>query len=356
MIRPLLFVWVLLWPSVARAAEQQTVFVRILERYVQGDLDVEAANSQERGYVHLRARGGAILTGSGRIVHGALTLGDPVAHGTCSVRYSGHERRYQGLLHVRAEGDRLVLINELPLESYVASVVASEMLPGWPLEALKAQAILARTFALKGGDHESRGLCDLTHCQVYAGKVTPQSIEAAQATRGLVLEYGGHPISPLYHAACGGMRASNQVVFGGLAVPYLREEGDRFCLDSPYAKPWKVRVTSNELSRALGVPAVETVSVLDRDAGGWVARVLVDRKKITGYHFWQAIGRQIGWGGLKSLRFTVSKQADGFEFAGKGLGHGVGLCQWGARGRALAGWSYRRILASYYPGTSLRRM
>ncbi|MNY18352.1 Amidase enhancer precursor [compost metagenome] len=98
------------------------------------------------------------------------------------------------------------------------------------------------------------------------------------------------------------------------------------------------------------------MTLRDRSPGGWVAGVEVDGTPLSGYRFWQAIGRHLGWGLLKSLNFEVRREGTAFAFVGKGLGHGVGLCQWGARGRALAGWDWRRILMAYYPGTRVQEV
>jgi len=222
------------------------------------------------------------------------------------------------------------------------------------MESLKAQAVLARTLAVKGGDHPDGSLCDLTHCQVFSGDRSAQGRQVALATRGLILTYGGLPVTGLYHSTCAGARASNQAIFGGRAVSYLQGGPDPFCQASPHARPWRAIVSRAELAAALGVPSVEAIVLLDRTPGGWVTRLSVDGQRMTGYRFWQAIGRHLGWGELKSLRFMVRREGDRFVFTGIGLGHGVGLCQWGARGRAIAGRDYRRVLAAYFPGTQLK--
>ncbi|MNT63636.1 Amidase enhancer precursor [compost metagenome] len=100
---------------------------------------------------------------------------------------------------------------------------------------------------------------------------------------------------------------------------------------------------------------MKSLAVLTHSEGGWVAQVAADGRKMTGYRLWQALGRELGWGLLKSMRFTVRRDGNAFVFEGHGLGHGVGLCQWGAKGQAEKGISYARILASYYPGTAIAR-
>jgi stage II sporulation protein D len=336
--------------------------VRILERWL-GDR-VEVRSSQGaflpggrvvNGRLMLEARGNQLRL-NGQIVLGAnLEIGRPVESSHVEVRWAGGSRKYPGRLRVRADRGKLLLYNELPLEAYVAGVVSAEMPESWPLAALRAQAVLARTLALKGGDHPGGKLCDLTHCQVYAGERSSEGVQVALETRGHVLTYNGSLIQPLFHSTCGGERVSNATIFGGAPLPYLLEGSDPYCGESPHSSRWSVRVLNSELARALDLPRVESLAVVSQSEGGWVAQVAVGGKTMTGYRFWQAVGRELGWGVLKSMRFEVRKDGNAFVFNGRGLGHGVGLCQWGARGQAAKGIPYARILASYFPGTAIAR-
>ena len=284
-----------------------------------------------------------------------LRIARPDASSGFEVRLQGRPRRYPGMLRARAERDRLILTNELPLESYVTGVVSAEMPDYWPSDALRAQAVLARTLALRGGNHPGSTLCDLTHCQAYAGQLNPRALRAVRDTAGQALTYHGGLIQPLFHSTCGGERAANATIFGGGALPYLQEGSDPYCAGSPHAGGWSARILPSELAQALGVAQVERLDVRTRDAGGWVAELSQDGRLMSGYRFWQAVGSRLGWGVLKSMRFTVRRERDAFLFEGKGLGHGVGLCQWGARGRAEQGLPYPRILDAYYPGTAIAR-
>lgn len=340
-------------------ANGRSVEVRILERRVERTLEIQVPRGTSiqpafatSGRLRLEAQDNRLLL-NGRPIRDELRIGRPEAYSGFGLRIQGQIRQYPGMLRARAEGDRLILVNVLPLEAYVAGVVSAEMPDGWPPSALEAQAVLARTLALNGGNHPRSGLCDLTHCQVYAGQRKPAAQQAAQNTAGQVLTYRGGLIQPLYHSTCGGERASNAVIFGGTALPYLQEGADPHCAVSPHAATWHVRVLPAELARALGLPRVERVEVRARSLGGWVAEIEQDGRRMSGYRFWQAVGSELGWGVLKSMRFTVRREGDAFVFEGKGLGHGVGLCQWGARGQAARGVPYRQILASYYPGTAL---
>lgn len=351
----------LLWEGTAHAA-LRPVEVRILERRVNRTVEVRAPQGAVRipghptgGRLRLEARGNAVWLEGRPLSTPELRIGSSPGAGGFEVRWPGNRRTYAGSLRVRAERNQLTLLNEVPLETYVAGVVSAEMPEHWPVAAHRAQAVLARTLALRGGDHEQGRLCDLTHCQVYAGARVPEAMQAAQDTWGQVLTYQGALIQPLFHATCGGERVSNATVFGGAPVPYLQPGTDPFCAASPHARAWSVRILPSELARALGMPDVSHLEVSDRSAGGWVGQVIVDDRPLSGYRFWQAVGRELGWGVLKSMRFGVRRDGEAFVFEGSGLGHGVGLCQWGARGQAERGIPYARILGSYYPGTAIAR-
>lgn len=329
--------------SPALAREPGRVEVRLLERRGLHELLVLAPVA-----MHLKAVGNSLLLDGRRSA--------PVRLGQdgFAVRLKEGARRYPGRLMVRAHEGVLELVDDAPLEAYVAGVVAAELPRGWPMAAQEAQAVLARTLALRGGDHVGDRLCDLTHCQAFAGIAEGEASRATAATRGLVLTFNGSLAQPLYHSTCGGTLASNQVVFGGGAVEYLQEARDAFCAASPHAAAWSVRVRPDEVARALGRSRVGVLAVTDRSAGGWVRAVHVDGVRTSGYRLWQALGREIGWGAVKSVNFTVRREPGAFVFTGRGLGHGVGLCQWGAKGRAEAGWDFRRILGAYFPGTLVR--
>ncbi len=341
-------------------AQGRPVEVRILERWVDRTVEVRipAGTSVQPGFAGngrllIKASESQLLLNGNLVLGPELHIGRPVDSSTFEIHWKGRKRKYPGMLRVRAESDQLVLLNVLPLETYVSGVVSAEMPESWPLPALRAQAVLARTLALKGGDHPGGRLCDLTHCQVYAGDRNSDAVHVAQETRGQVLTYRGALIQPLFHSTCGGERASNATIFGGAALPYLQEGTDPYCDGSPHAAGWSVRVLESELAHALDVDQLKRLEVIEQSQGGWVARISRDGFPMTGYRFWQAVGKQLGWGVLKSMRFNVRHEDNAYVFEGKGLGHGVGLCQWGAKGQADKGIPHARILGSYYPGTTI---
>ncbi|MGC8903579.1 SpoIID/LytB domain-containing protein [Thermus sp.] len=259
-------------------------------------------------------------------------------------------RVYRGGVRLLARGRKLLVVNLVSLEDYLLGVLPGEMPEGFPLEALKAQAVVARTFAVSRLNPKAPyDLCAGERCQVYLGfSAEKERYRAAvAATRGQVLSYGGRAISALYHADSGGMTAGNEEVFGQ-ALPYLRPRPD------PYAKGpkslWRMRVEkarAAKVLRALGFrPAGEDPPrVLERSPSGRVWRVRLLGVELRGLE----AGRFLRLLGLPSTLVEFQ----GFEALGRGLGHGVGLSQWGAKGMAEAGYGHREILGHYFPGTFL---
>jgi stage II sporulation protein D len=286
------------------------------------------------------------------------------------------ERVLEGTLEVAARDRELLAVNEVPGDSYLTAVIAGELPRGWPAEALKTQAVVARTYILKNKErHRADGydFCDLAHCQVYKGVGTPNTsvAQAVLQTAGELLFFEGKPMEVFFHSACGGHTASVEDVWKSPARPYLRGQSDQdpqsvhaFCRSSPDYR-WRLEMKSQELATVLAFtreegPRLGTLlqfDVLDTASSGWVRRVRArfagETLDLSGYQFYLLWGRTNRWHELKSGFFTVSKKGDTYLFEGRGLGHGIGLCQWGAAGRARAGADYRHILAQYFPGSQV---
>ncbi len=264
-------------------------------------------------------------------------------------------------VEVVREADGLAVVEELPIDVYVAGVVGGEMPAGFPPEALKAQAVAARSFALvrKLEAEASRrpwhlGASALS--QVYAGGAPGAAARAAaQATRGEVLVHGSELVEAYFHASCGG-RTERGADALGRDLPYLASVPCGRCNDSPGVR-WTVSIAARELGALLGLGGpVTRVEVTDRTSTGRAAKIAVEaagrRASLSGAE----VRQRIGFSRLPSLAFEVSERRGTFTFAGRGRGHGAGLCQWGAAGMAREGKDYREILAHYYPGTELLRM
>ena len=256
---------------------------------------------------------------------------------------------------VRAEEIRIEVargvVKTVDLEEYVAGVVAAEVPPAWPLEALKAQAVAARTFAVAQKIAQGPGArAHLTASvldQVYKGTSEPSAREAARATAGEVLTYGAAPIAAYFSASCGGRSETAEAAFN-LApgtTPYIVSEAD---VDE---RPWTKELKLSEIGKALHAD-VKTVKIVKRTASGRAKSLTLGQRSITAVELRQLLG----YSALPSLLFDVSVKGDVAVFTGRGSGHGVGLCQWGAHDRALKGATYREILAHYYPGAEIRRM
>lgn len=250
---------------------------------------------------------------------------------------------YPGTVTIRARGQGLEIINRVEQTPYVAGTLAAEMDRDWPIEALCAQAIATRTFALTRR-HETAQVCDTTHCQLYRGwRSDRAALQAAQATAGTWLAYDRKPAETLYASTCGGIRRANHVIFGGRPLPYLQGGPDPHCRRSPHWGPWCV------------VLDAEDVTVQQRDHVGLPVVMAWNHRQMPVLDFWEMVAPGRGWTGMRSLNFDLKRDRDHLVMTGTGLGHGVGMCQWGAREMALTGRSFAKILEFYYPGTRLRR-
>ena len=330
----------------------------------------------------------------------ALTLtsegdaGVTVRHVEFGVGYAFHnfeDRTYSGkLLAVVDAHGTLALVDALPLERLAAGIVPSEIFPRAPAEALKAQAVTARgeILAKIGARHlgDPYLLCAEQHCQVYKGLAAQErSTDAAVvATAGEALfTKAGHLVDSVYSAVCGGHTEDNDVVWGGPPDPSLRGRpddahglsfagpdrtmtdgalrrflatNDGYCSGTPFAKPdkyrWERKFTASEvdsLAEHLGVGHVKAMIVAGRGVSGR-ARAL----KIEGDAGVATVGPELAirrlFKNLNSGMFLVERDAAGWTFRGGGWGHGVGMCQVGAIGRAERGEDYRAILRWYFSG------
>lgn len=283
------------------------------------------------------------------------------AEGGVRVELPGLTRTYAGALRVTLEGSTLRLLNEVALEDYLPSVVHAEA-SGSPRAALEAQAIVSRTFAAAGLKRHARAgyhLCDLAHCQVYRGRAesSPEAEAAVKATRSQVLLVGGVALRPaFFHASCGGHTSRAADVFGeeaaGSAVSDV-EGGAPRCGGPDFE--WTAEVERDALARALGVkPTGTAVEPLRRDAAGRLVELRSFGVRLSGNEFGSKVGRALGWQVLRSMKFTSVESDTTVRFKGTGLGHGVGLCQRGAKALAARGVDAKGILQRYFPESPVR--
>jgi stage II sporulation protein D len=251
-------------------------------------------------------------------------------------------------------------VEELPFEEYVAGVIAGEMPASFPPEALKAQAVAARSYALtrkleavaagRGWD-VGAGVIS----QVYRGGAGAAPRAAAEGTAGEVLVRGMEPVEAYFHAACGGRTEAGLAALGR-DLPYLAPVECGRCQAAPRVR-WRVVFDAAELGRVAGLGgAPQGVRVALRTGTGRAERVELTRGRRSVALTAADLRRRLGYSRLPSLAFEVSAAAGGFAFEGRGQGHGAGLCQWGAAALAREGKTYREILAHYYPETEVVRM
>ena len=346
-----------------------------------------------------------------------LSLSDPmVVYPTVKTSYLDvyHESRdatsswqaYRGRLHLAGQAQGVYLINVLPLDAYLAGVVPSEVPQAFPAESLKAMAVVARSYCLSHAErHKSEGfdLCSEVHCQVYRGLAmeAESSNRAVLETLGEVLSYRGKPANTTFHACCGGYGADVEAAWPqNGSVPYLcgkpdfeeileqdlgsdrglrqwlPTKGGAYCAAAGRFR-WEERIRWNDLESKLeqslpqivgkdfkGLGTLKEFRITTRDASGRVAQLLIEGSKGTylvggDATRWLTSSGKVGPGGLNSSLFVIDVENTGAErvvrLRGAGWGHGVGLCQEGAAGRARAGQTYRQILQHYYAGTEVSK-
>jgi stage II sporulation protein D len=286
--------------------------------------------------------------------------------GTLTVGRADHpgseDWRVRGELEVRRTPRGLTAINVLSIEDYLVPTVAAEMSPTWEIEALRAQAVASRTYALHqrlvraGQPYDVRAD---TASQRYRGVVdeSPSVRRAVESTRSCRLIRRGQPIVAAFHSSSGGRTASAEEVWGR-PLDYLvslEVEGE----DISPETYWRVVLPGATLRRALqgagwetGTP--EAVRILSRSQSGRVSRLRVEGSRGSAEMSGRELRRAVGETVLRSTHFSVRPTDRGaFVFAGTGYGHGVGMSQWGARAMAARGVGHEDILATFYPGTQL---
>jgi stage II sporulation protein D len=237
-------------------------------------------------------------------------------------------RNYHGKLVILADGAELVPIINMDIEVAVASAVAAESPPLAPLEALAAQAVVTRSYYTAAPHrHALFDFCDTTHCQFLRRAPSARSLssQAAAMTRGLILFYRGAIVPALFSASCGGQtRKLRQIGMHAEGYPYFSVRCE-VCLR--HAKKWTTRISIRDAAPILA------------HTGSEQARLQVDRK--------------LGWETIPGNNYSVKIEGKTVVLTGRGAGHGVGLCQLGTAALARQGWSYARILAHYFPGTTI---
>ncbi|MFQ5848003.1 MAG: SpoIID/LytB domain-containing protein [Candidatus Methylomirabilales bacterium] len=273
-------------------------------------------------------------------------------------------RPYRGSVEVWNTSGGLQIINQVSLEDYVRGVMKVEANPEWPVEALKTQAVVARTFALYERLGDPKALYHLqatTASQVYRGVSgeDPRCDVAVWATRGEVLTYRGRVIPAFYHAASGG-RTEDAVEVWEKKYPFIVGVKDPFSAIAPVHQ-WEVAIPRAEIRQALErfgwrLGEIQRVEVVRRTRSGRVSRLRIwdgaGVLDVDGKQFRQLLGPDR----LRSTLFSIYPRDGEIVFIGQGWGHGVGLSQWGAKGMADLAYDYSRILKHYFPLATVMRL
>ncbi|AOT70063.1 stage II sporulation protein D [Geosporobacter ferrireducens] len=282
----------------------------------------------------------------------------------------------QRMVHVFIHETKTV--EEIELEEYVKGVIAGEMPASFEIEALKAQAVAARSYAISrvnqfresgNPNHPQAELCDSVHCQVWYSKdklrevkskywmrdYWPRIEAAVDETRGMIMTYNTKPVDqPLFHSTSGGRTENSEDVFVS-AVPYLRSVNSPYEEKAPYLTDRQTVKTATFVSKVKGKykdcdikesTVSSAVKILEKSEGGRIMKIQVGNKVLTGREIRDLLG-------LRSANFTVSFKGNEIEFTTVGYGHGVGMSQWGANGMAERGHSYEEILKHYYQGVEI---
>ena len=272
-------------------------------------------------------------------------------------------------LQIQANEGHVLLTAAIPIEDYVAAVLAGESGDFRKDESLKAMAVVVRTYATHfRGQHASEGFdfCDTTHCQVPSWNGVSSRISAAvDFTRGEILQFQGVAASTFYHQNCGGTLASSSEAWPSVTELYLRSHADPYCVAASPLK-WESTISTADLDGALHASGLSSPA-------GWTAIEIVSRSEsgraqrlrlkggtspdslISASSFRFAVNRALGWNKIRSDLYDLRNDGDHILFSGRGSGHGVGLCQAGAEEMARQGKDYRQILDFYFPGTHLSK-
>ena len=270
-------------------------------------------------------------------------------------------REYPAPLEILRAGDALSLVNELPLEDYLPGVLRAETGEKFPKEAQRAQAIVARTYAayqrLLNASKPYHIVASTAH-QQYAGKVSPSSPlwDAVRETAGQVLLWEGDVFPAFYHTESGGYTEDPRTVFAARNMPGLKPVACPFSAGSPHYY-WNLDLRLGDVAEALRRGGIEVgqirrITVADRTPSLRAVLVTVDGTRGSAHVRGNDFRRLLGYDTFKSTLFAVAIDGDLARFAGRGYGHGVGMCQWGAKVLAARGYLSRQILEFYYPGTT----
>lgn len=271
---------------------------------------------------------------------------------------------FRGELAILKKEKGFLVINVLDIEDYLKGVLYHEVSPKWPLEALKAQAIVARTFALYQSSVSKTKEYDLTSdtfSQMYGGAVSEKSRTnlAVELTKGKVLTYNSKLFPSYYHATCGGFTEDASILWN-INIPPLKVVKCNFCNRSPHFV-WDASMSLKEIEEKLSAMGINTgditdIKILSFTPSGRINALLIKSNKgeseLSAKQFRQALGGTL----IRSTNFSIRIDKGQVIFKGIGWGHGVGMCQWGANFMAESGTKAGEILRFYYPQSEIKNI
>jgi stage II sporulation protein D (peptidoglycan lytic transglycosylase) len=269
---------------------------------------------------------------------------------------------YEGLFSLVLKEEKLHLINQLDIENYIYSVLRWESWPGWPLEVNKAFAIACRSYLIAKvlqAKKQNRfyHIKNTNVHQTYNGVHTSSILQRAiDETRGLILAHNQQPIEAMFDSCCGGIIPAKLSYVDFKKAPYLaRTKQCTFCKSCKIYN-WQISYTMKEFENLLhevGHPVkdIQEVRITKKDDAGTVQQVMV--KDAQAVHYFTGKEMYSILSKIKSFCYAIEKKGKELYFKGRGYGHHIGICQWGARRMIDVGWNFKSILQFYYPGGRL---
>lgn len=330
--------------------------IRVLVLKGEPSLSVKGAGES---VVEIKAEGGASASVNGKK---AVT---PLKLSAAEEFLYVNGRPYRGNIVVSAEPGGLSAVNELELESYINGVINNEISSKWPVEAVKAQAVVARTYAMYQMNNHPDSQYDIEGTvmgQVYAGAASedPAAQKAVSETAGEILTFAGEPALTVYHSNAGGITDSSRDIWSEY-YPYLLSVTSPFDKEAP-RYTWEFVLPGGSLKALLSGAGYEIgepmeIKCDERTGAGRVKSLVISGSSGKGVRMrGEDLRKIVGYSYLRSSLFSVEKKGGLFVFTGRGSGHGVGMSQWGAKGMAEGGFSYSEILRHYYRGTVLKKV
>ena len=262
---------------------------------------------------------------------------------------------YRGKVFAYRKDKDIYIVNEISLEDYLKGVVPREVPFSWNLEVLKAQAVASRTYAYYMYLKNKNSICaigdGISH-QVYGGYLAEREStnKAIKETTGEILLYNGKPIISYFHSVCGDFLLEPSKIWkGAKSLPYYKTQKCRYRDNTPYSE-WEYKIKKKTFCKYFLKTNYCSIR-LKKDKYGYVKNIILFSRKKKKILYPNDVRKYLGYSSLKSSFFVVKPYKDVFVFIGKGWGHSVGMCQWCAKNMADIGYSYKEILAFFYPNT-----